>query len=269
VIALLALTHAGSQGTASNQPFNGSTVVKDATDLAEGEDVGEEDSVLQYSDDMVDMEVMCGRFYLPEDETNTSYIDISSYYTPENDIHWIRVDIVDDGKSYGIMSADKSILYEDNLFIGSDGSFLDINIGNINNIYVFYSFDFDYVYAKNSEGSYYGFYYRQTDQMIYKNDTQSTWSDSDYLFPSDTQYITYYDLSGLTQETVALIRNEIYARYGYQFSSASIRAYFDEQSWYWPVEGLDATTFDTAVFNEYESANLETILNYEQDMGWR
>nr|WP_300271062.1 YARHG domain-containing protein [uncultured Flavonifractor sp.] len=45
--------------------------------------------------------------------------------------------------------------------------------------------------------------------------------------------------------------------------------YFNRQSWYVPVEGLNASTFDTSVFNAYEQANLETILAYEREMGWR
>ena len=36
-----------------------------------------------------------------------------------------------------------------------------------------------------------------------------------------------------------------------------------------PVDGLNASTFDTSVFNAYEQANLETILAYEREMGWR
>ena len=91
----------------------------------------------------------------------------------------------------------------------------------------------------------------------------------DYLFPSDSQYITQADLAPLTRDEVVLVRNEIYARYGYTFSDPDIRAYFEAQSWYHPVEGVNASTFNTAVFNDYERTNLETILAYEREMGWR
>lgn len=90
-----------------------------------------------------------------------------------------------------------------------------------------------------------------------------------YLFPSDSQYITWYDLYGYTQEDVALIRNEIYARHGCTFNTASIRNYFLSQGWYHPVEGLNASNFDSSVFNDYEKENVDTILAYEREMGWR
>lgn len=94
-------------------------------------------------------------------------------------------------------------------------------------------------------------------------------SGSGYLLPTDTEYISEADLSGFTREEVTLIRNELFARHGYNFSSQSIRAYFEAQSWYEPVPGVDASSFDPAVFNEYEVKNLATILTFEQSMGWR
>ena len=90
-----------------------------------------------------------------------------------------------------------------------------------------------------------------------------------YILPTNTEYISSYDLEGFDQVTVALIRNEIYARYGYNFKDEQIRAYFEGQSWYSPVSGLDASTFDMAVFNYYETENIKTILDYEREMGWR
>ena len=94
-------------------------------------------------------------------------------------------------------------------------------------------------------------------------------SGSGYLLPTDTEYLSEADLSGFTREEVTLIRNELFARHGYNFSSQSIRAYFEAQSWYEPVPGVDASSFDPAVFNEYEVKNLATILAFEQSMGWR
>lgn len=90
-----------------------------------------------------------------------------------------------------------------------------------------------------------------------------------YLLPTNTEYIGYNDLEGFTREEVMLIRNELYARHGYNFQDEKIRAYFNSQSWYEPIPGVDASTFDTAVFNGYERTNLETILAYEREMGWR
>ena len=92
---------------------------------------------------------------------------------------------------------------------------------------------------------------------------------STYLYPSDSQYITEWELNQYTRDEIVLIRNEIYARYGYNFSDADIRAYFESQSWYHPIDGVNSSTFDSSIFNDYESTNIDTILAYERKMGWR
>lgn len=90
-----------------------------------------------------------------------------------------------------------------------------------------------------------------------------------YLFPSDSQYISVSDLMGCSKENVSLIRNEIYARHGYSFQTESIRNYFMQQTWYTPNPNVNATTFSASQFNDYERANVNTIIQYEKDMGWR
>lgn len=96
----------------------------------------------------------------------------------------------------------------------------------------------------------------QTDYVM-----QST--SSGYLLPSNTQYLTTFDLYGFTAEEAALARNEIYARYGYNFNSDLYQSYFEAQSWYQSVEGLNASTFSSAVFNDYELENIKIIQAYE------
>ena len=91
----------------------------------------------------------------------------------------------------------------------------------------------------------------------------------DYLFPTDSQYITNADLDNFTQQEIVLLRNEIYARHGCNFQDETIRNYFLSKSWYHPVEGLNASTFSSSLFNDYESANVDTILAYERAKGWR
>ena len=92
---------------------------------------------------------------------------------------------------------------------------------------------------------------------------------SGYLYPSDSQYITEYELSQYTHDEIVLIRNEIYARHGCNFNDSTIRSYFESQSWYYPIDGLNASNFDSSVLNEYELTNIDTILAYEREMGWR
>ncbi len=65
-------------------------------------------------------------------------------------------------------------------------------------------------------------------------------------------------------EGVAAIRNEIYARHGYIFKTAQWSEYFGQFSWYEPNE-----FYSEALLNFMEKSNLETIIAYEKDMGWR
>lgn len=95
----------------------------------------------------------------------------------------------------------------------------------------------------------------------------SSYSSGDYLFPSDTQYITEADLAGRSQEQVRLIINEIYARNGYIFNNQSYQAYFSSKSWYIPVSNSQQEI--ESRFNQYELANKNFLAQYEKDRGWR
>lgn len=87
---------------------------------------------------------------------------------------------------------------------------------------------------------------------------------SDYIFPSDTQYITESDLSWRTKDEIVLMRNEIYARHGYIFNMEKFKAYFGAKSWYSPNPN-----FSTKMFNKIEQANIDFIVKYEKKMGWK
>lgn len=91
----------------------------------------------------------------------------------------------------------------------------------------------------------------------------TSWS-SAYLWPSDRYYISEADLSGYTQEGVAAIRNEIYARHGYPFQKEKWQNYFAQFSWY-----QRSSNFSDSMFNEVEKANIDTIVAYEKARGWR
>ena len=91
---------------------------------------------------------------------------------------------------------------------------------------------------------------------------------SDYILPySDSEYISYSDLDGLSQEEVLLARNEIYARRGRKFTTESIKNYFESKSWYEPQNEPD--DFPDSIFNEYEKENIKTIVAYETEKGWK
>ncbi|RGD66023.1 YARHG domain-containing protein [Lachnospiraceae bacterium OF09-6] len=92
-------------------------------------------------------------------------------------------------------------------------------------------------------------------------------SSEDYIIPdSDSRYITDEDLTGLSDYEILLARNEIYARHGRIFVNEDLNSYFRSKSWYQPaVSGEDFTEeYAASVFNEYERANIDTIVKYEQ-----
>ncbi len=89
-----------------------------------------------------------------------------------------------------------------------------------------------------------------------------------YLWPTNTRYISRSDLSGYDQDTVAAIRNEIYARHGYAFQTTRWRNYFESKSWY--VRDSSCTqSVAKSRMNSIERANVDTIVQYERDMGWK
>ena len=127
-----------------------------------------------------------------------------------------------------------------------------------------------YIYAKNldSQSARAGF-----TGLVFIQDTvfeqQGTMAEyNDYiLLGSDSRYISESELWSLTQWQVRLARNEIYARYGYNFKTGAIQQYFESTSWYWddPYYGHDA---NKPSFNKYEKYNLTLIKEYEASMGW-
>ena len=85
-----------------------------------------------------------------------------------------------------------------------------------------------------------------------------------YLFPSDTVYMTEDDISGLSKEYVALMRNEIYARHGYIFNNKDYADFFSQKSWYEPDPN-----YNVNMLSEIENYNIGIIADYESKMGWR
>lgn len=90
---------------------------------------------------------------------------------------------------------------------------------------------------------------------------------SEYLFNSNTEYITETYLNTKSQSEVRYILNEIYARHGYIFTTDEYKTYFSSKSWYVPKHSSaeDAEGY----FNEVEQSNKTTIVNYETSKGWR
>ena len=91
---------------------------------------------------------------------------------------------------------------------------------------------------------------------------------SEFIFPdSNSRYLTMSDLYGMSAEECKLARNELFARHGRMFNDAGLQAYFNSKSWY---SGYIAPEdFNESVFNDYEIANRDLIVEYEKQMGYR
>lgn len=91
---------------------------------------------------------------------------------------------------------------------------------------------------------------------------------SQYFIPeSDSRYLSMPELEGLTEAECRLARNELYARHGRRFNDEYLQAYFDSCEWYQGT--IEPADFDESVFNEYEAANRDLIVQYEENMGYR
>lgn len=88
----------------------------------------------------------------------------------------------------------------------------------------------------------------------------------DYILPtSSTAYLTEEDLKNLTADELRLARNEIYARHGRIFTTEDLNEYFNSKSWYTPVyEPEEFDQIASSLFNEYEVANLDLIVEAEK-----
>lgn len=81
-----------------------------------------------------------------------------------------------------------------------------------------------------------------------------------YMLPeSNSRELELPDLSGMTKEQLRIARNEIYARYGWQFEAPDLAQYFGERTWYAPSENVDDT-----ILSEIELANLELLKEAEK-----
>lgn len=93
-------------------------------------------------------------------------------------------------------------------------------------------------------------------------------SNSGFLLDySDREELTVYDIEHLTRYELQLARFEIYARHGRSFNDPSVTDYFSQYSWYQSKYGPE--NFDENMLSEVEKKNVDLILQYEVDKGYR
>lgn len=88
-------------------------------------------------------------------------------------------------------------------------------------------------------------------------------NETGYIFPDiNSRKLDITELTVFTSEQLNLIKNEIYARHGYNFNNDEIREYFLQFSWYEP--SIAPEDFEDSLFNDYEIYNRNLILNYKE-----
>lgn len=89
-----------------------------------------------------------------------------------------------------------------------------------------------------------------------------------FILPnSDSAYLSLSDLTGLTKEECRIARNELYARHGRLFDDEKLQNYFNGKDWY--AGYIEPADFSDSVLNDYEIANRDLIVKYEEEMGYR
>ncbi|EJO5349430.1 YARHG domain-containing protein [Clostridium botulinum] len=79
-----------------------------------------------------------------------------------------------------------------------------------------------------------------------------------YIIPeSDQRYLTAEELKNYDKYTLDLIRNEIYARYGYAFKEEPFKSYFNNKNWYAKDESFKGADSE---LNDYELKNIKLLL---------
>ncbi len=89
---------------------------------------------------------------------------------------------------------------------------------------------------------------------------------------SATQAYSYEQVaqSVHSQADLELAINEIYARKGRSFDTPKYKSYFESQSWYTPI--YSSSAFDAqrdTLLSPIEIQNIETLVAYGQNQGWR
>ncbi len=97
--------------------------------------------------------------------------------------------------------------------------------------------------------------------------------ESPFVLPnSSTQLYSYEQVAQTihSKTDLELAINEIYARNGRSFDTPKYKSYFEDQSWYTPT--YSSSAFDAqrdTLLSSIELQNIETLVAYGQNQGWR
>lgn len=99
---------------------------------------------------------------------------------------------------------------------------------------------------------------------VYEINDMTRYDSSDYVIKdSGTRLLTNDDIKGLSKYSLALARNEIYARHGRKFQTPEYNDYFSGKSWYHINPNYNYSD-DNSNLNSIEIANVKLILAAER-----
>ena len=97
---------------------------------------------------------------------------------------------------------------------------------------------------------------------------QSSGTSGDYILDgSDKRYVSFSEVTPLSEWQMTIALNEIYARRGRKFSTPELQEYFNSKSWYKGT--ISPSDFNEGSLNKYEAANVQTILAVMTERGYR
>lgn len=125
-----------------------------------------------------------------------------------------------------------------------------------------YSNDVNEYYDENYNDS------SENNENNIQNNNQDIFSNDYVFYDSNSRYLEEWELENLTKYELKIARNEIYARYGYDFKDEKLSDYFYSKQWYVnkiQADGtIDPEEWTDDNLNEYEKSNINLIRKYEQ-----
>lgn len=100
------------------------------------------------------------------------------------------------------------------------------------------------------------------DSLQEESGTSNLYEDSLLLWKSFYEPLSPEDVASLSADELRIARNEIYAAYGRQFSSADLQDYFNGKSWYSGT--IPADQFSDNILTEVQKNNVALISSYEK-----
>lgn len=79
-----------------------------------------------------------------------------------------------------------------------------------------------------------------------------------------SRHLRYADLGDKTRYALWIMRNEMFARYGYRFKNKRLATHFQQQFWYQPAR-ISSRAIFYHQFSDVERSNVKLIYQYEQN----